>query len=418
MLRVTIRDESGAVSIIVALFVTVLFAFTALSVDIARLYEERRALVSSSDLSALSGAQLLWKTEADAEAAGEIYVTLNPTINHSGAYDETGGDLVDADRISDGSPGCPLTVNGATSNFDCVRSTVKAPAFHFLFGSILGFRDRPVTSSSTAIMGKGSISGRQVFPWLLRDCPNAAQYPDETGLSVGQCPYTFTDDFNGPKTTFDEALPNFVGAVMPHTNSGCPVQAGFRSGVNSGNATYSSVMEGAAGFEPCLIAPGQRLETRGGALGGTTANALTARGANTTSCMNETSFNNTFTREGDGDGFVAISDHSNPCLILVSFVVGATDNATNRSDTAQTVAAAQKTVAGGRFADLANNQFVVVRRSAYYYITSYSGNKPQGVYLRAINSNATLSGPLDKCPTPVAITQCAHHGIFVVKLSG
>jgi hypothetical protein len=312
-----------------------------------------------------------------------------------------------------------MTVNGVSRNFDCVVSTVRAPAFEWLFGKVLGMQERPVSFTSSALMGSGAVSGTTVFPWLLRDCPNAAQFPDEAGVTVAHCPYQFTDDFNGPKTTFDESLPNFVGAVMPHTNSGCPVQSGFKSGVNSGQSTYVNVMEGEAGYEPCLIAPGQRLETRGGSLGSATANALDERGADASTCMNEAAFNATFTKEGDGDGFVGISDHTNPCLIVVSFVVFANDNASTRTNAEMTPTAAQKSVAAGRFADFSgSNEFVVVRRNAYYYITSYADSKPQGVYLRAVNSNSTLTGPLDRCPTDVAVTLCAHHSIFIVKLIG
>lgn len=419
MVRLRIHSEVGAVTVIVALFITVLFAFVALSVDVARLYEERRALSSAADLSALSGAQLLWKSESDSEALGQQYITYNPTINHPGAYSAAGGDVVDAKRLSDGSTGCPVTVSGVSKNFDCIVSTVRSPSFKWLFGSVLGLPSRSVSFTSTALIGGGAVSGTQVFPWLLRDCPNSAQYPDEGAVTVSQCPYQFSDIFNGPKTSFDESLANYVGAVMPHTRSGCPVTSGFKSGVPNDVNTFSSVMNGSSGFEPCLVAPGQRIETRdlgGGGGQDRTQDALTARGANATSCMNETSFNATFTKEGDGDGFVGISNPNNPCLIVVSFVVYASDNATTKSDTAMTVSAAQKSVAAGRFDSMGNNKFMVIRRMAYYYITSYSNSKPQGVYLRAVNPKATMTGPLDKCPSNVAVTLCAHNGIFVVKL--
>jgi Flp pilus assembly protein TadG len=424
MVRLRIHTEEGAVTVIVALFITVLFAFVALSVDVARLYEERRGLVNSADLSALSAAQLLWKSEAGSEAQGQQYITYNPTINHPGAYNPVGGDVVEAKRLSDGSLGCSVTQNGSTGNYDCVTSTVKAPAFKWLFGSVLGLQNRALTVTSTAILGSGAVSGKQVFPWVLRDCPNSAQYSDEAGVSVTGCPYTFSDDFNGTRTTFDQGSDNFTGLQVPtgasSTQGDCPnfLMDGYMD-ADGGNSTYSAVMEGSdPNFWPCTIASGARLFTRGGSLGSTLSGALTARGANTTSCMNATSFNATFAKEGDGDGFVTVLDKSNPCLIVVAFGVHANQNATTQSNVKMTAVGAQKTVATGRFADFSgSNNFVVLRRLAYYYITNIlPDGDPQGVYLRAINPTATLTGPIDKCPVGVAITQCAHHSIFVVKL--
>jgi hypothetical protein len=188
---------------------------------------------------------------------------------------------------------------------------------------------------------------------------------------------------------------------------------------DGGNSTYSAVMQGSdPAFWPCTIGPGARMDTRGGSLGSTLATALTARGANTTTCMNQTVFNATFAKEGDGDGFVTVLDKTNPCLIVVGFGVHANDNATTKSNTKMTPVGAQKSLAGGRFANFSgSNNFIVIRRLAYYYITNILANgDPQGVYLRAINTQATLTGPVDKCPVGVAITQCAHHSIFVVKL--
>jgi Flp pilus assembly protein TadG len=424
MVRIEVRRQDGAVTVIVALFITVLFAFVALSVDVARLYEERRALVNAADLSALSAAQLLWKSEADSEAQGQQYITYNPTINHPGAYNAVGGDVVDAKRLSDGSAGCSVTTNGVTGNYDCVTSTVKAPSFKWLFGSVLGLPNRSLSVTSTALLGSGAVSGKQVFPWVLRDCPNSAQYSDESSVTVTGCPYTFSDDFNGTRTTFDQGSDNFSGLQVPHgasaTQGDCPnfLMDGYFD-ADGGNSAYTAVMTGSdSSFWPCTIAPGARLDTRGGSLGSTLSGALTARGANTTSCMNQTVFNATFAKEGDGDGFVTVLDKTNPCLIVVAFGVHATSNATTTSNTKMTPTAAQKTLAAGRFGDFSgSNNFVVIRRLAYYYITNIlPDGDPQGVYLRAINPTATISGPVDKCPSGVSITQCAHHSIFVVKL--
>lgn len=52
-----VRDDDGAVAIVVALLAVVLFGFGALVIDVGALYEERRQLQNGADLSALSIAQ-------------------------------------------------------------------------------------------------------------------------------------------------------------------------------------------------------------------------------------------------------------------------------------------------------------------------------------------------------------------------
>jgi Putative Flp pilus-assembly TadE/G-like len=440
-------DEKGAVTVIVALFITVLFAFVALSVDVARLYEERRALVSAADLSALAGSQLLWKGETDAEAEAQLYVTLNPSINHPGAYSASGGDLVEAKRQADGS-GCGANVDSTTGaltldptlslagsqTYDCVVSKVTAPAFKFLFGSVLGLNARSVSATSTSFMGNGAPKGTTIIPWLLKDCPNSSEFPDEATVSVSGCPYRFSDSFiNDPAspyvTAFEEGA-NFSGAVMPYDalSGGCPKENGYKSGMSNSNSVYSNMNQGSSSFTPCRIAPGMRVDTRGGNLGAQLASDLSARGVTTGTCANSTAFNNALGRTGDGDGFVTIKQR-NACLINVAFVVFAAPASRVPSaytDTAGTPAGMQANLSeasgNNRFADLTNNKTVVIRRLAWYYITGFTSGgqpKPIGVYLRAIdNDNSVLTGPMDTCPAATPIAECAQHGIYIVKLAG
>lgn len=437
-------DQQGIVTVFVTVIITVLFGFAALAVDVARLYEERRQLQTTADVATISGSTLLWRGDSKpcpppiqtvnepgvscAASLAKHYVTMNPTTHHPGPYSEIAGDLVSDKYLGDGE-GCVASATQTiipSGTYDCLTTKVVAPSFEYSFGKVLGFDDRALSATATAYIGNGAPSGPTIFPWVLRDCPNPAQYPDEASVSVASCPYRFSDSYNGTRTTFNPG-PNFAGLQIPHgaspTSGDCPsvLMDGYFD-ADGGNSTYSAVMEGQnPAFWPCALAPGQRMDTRGGNLGVTLKNALEARGASTTTCMNETNFNSSFAKAGDGDGFVTILDKDNPCLIIVAFGVHAQDNASTRANLSMTPTAAQKSVAAGRFANFSgSNQFLVIRRLAYYYITNIVGGTngdPQGVYLRAIDTDATMVGPMDKCPAGVPISECAHHSVFVVKLA-
>lgn len=435
------KDDDGVVTIIVAVFVVVLFGFMALAIDVARLYLEKEQLQQAADLSALAGSQFLWKGEADAETAGELFVTNNPSVNHPGAYNESGGDLVDAKRQAEGT-GCGANVDGTSGKvtldptlsitgseyYDCVETTVTAPAFDFLFASVLGYQPRTLSAKSTSFMGNGAPKGSTIIPWLLRDCPNAEMYPEEAGVVVPECPYYFTDSFvndpSSPYITEFEENANFVGARMSKESTGCPLQDGYDGAADGGAAEYRAFNEGASTHSVCRVAPGLRFLTRGGNLGAQLAGWLETRGISTTTCANATAFNTALGKTGDGDGFVSIKER-NACLLNVAFVTYAAPTsrvATVDDNVAGTPAGMQALVTEpgsteDRFEGLKNNVRVVVRRLAWFYITGFNNNVPIGVYLRAIdNDNSILVGNMDKCPATTPIAQCAQHGIYIVKL--
>lgn len=250
MLGHTPRDERGQVVIVVALIVIILFGFTAVAVDVARMYEERAQLQRTADGSALAGAGVLAKqilapapaatpcaaattAETKAQCIGEEYVRRNPTTHHAGyTYPR---DVVQVRRrttcrVVSGVPICSGMLPSIDSQFfntgndpcrigtreyDCVMTTVRTPpandsnAFRFLFGRIFGFEGRyynpsappgnPISARATAVVGSGAPV--RIVPWALLDCPNPAVYVDEdrnpnnpTGIPANipgrpECPY-------------------------------------------------------------------------------------------------------------------------------------------------------------------------------------------------------------------------------------
>ena len=441
-----VHREDGAVVPIVAFFMVALFGFMALAIDVARLYEERRQLSNNADFSSLAGAQWLWKSKADAEAVGQAYVGQNPSAHRPGPYSTPGGDLVVAKRQAEGT-GCRASIDTSTGvvtldpsgslpnsqYFDCVESKVTAPNFPFVFARVLGYGERAISVTATAVMGNAAPQGQVILPWLLRDCPNPTIYSDEGTVSVPECPYTFRDSFSAiPSdpgvTKFKEGV-NFSGGALPYKegSAGCPLPDGFKSADQS-NAVYMSLLSAEAGYTPCRAAAGLRMDTRGGALGTQTNPALQTRGISSSTCANKATFESDLGNINDGDGFVTINK-LNPCMVIVAFAVhvapaGRVPQA--HQDVAGTPVQMQALIDEpaannpDRFSNFSGtNQRVVIRRFAWYYITGFdpADSKPVGVYLRAIdNKNSKLWDNMDTCPSGQPISTCAQNGVYITKL--
>lgn len=72
-----LRDQKGAVLVMVSLALAVLFGFTALAVDIGAAAAERRSLVTAADAAALAGAQYLPGDTGQAVAQAKAYARKN-----------------------------------------------------------------------------------------------------------------------------------------------------------------------------------------------------------------------------------------------------------------------------------------------------------------------------------------------------
>ncbi len=131
-----LKEERGAVIVIIALAFTALLGFAALVVDIGKVALEQNRLVRAADAAALAGAQELPDT-ARAQAVAQQYAQLNGvTINPS--------DIV----ISPDSRQINVTVS---------------KTFDLFFGKALGFNSKTKTASAMArISPLKSINGEAV----------------------------------------------------------------------------------------------------------------------------------------------------------------------------------------------------------------------------------------------------------------
>ena len=435
------RTEDGAVAVIVALLVIVLFGFTALAVDVARMYGERRELQRTADASALAGARELAFGSGDAMARGEEYIEKNPTIYHPSLPDGPGFSAGTGDSVIVGT--CDVSGVGP---LPCVTSTVVAPSrddaaygFGFLFAGVLGIGDRAISATSSAVVGRGAPGGDKLVPWAVVDCPNPAwdgvgnnsydtQTVDEIAAELRKTPnplnencapdYAYSEGWGGTTVvlhTDDAQTGNFQGTDYKTTDGPCPLPNGYWP-ANGGNE-YEEILEGSR--TACNIDRGARVWTQPGQSTGPTRKALDTRGVNS-ACMNETSFNATIDEGTAGDGYVSLKPgaQNNPCLVVLAMVVHPDDGATGLQSAnvpGDILNMQEKTaleeVQGnkwtGRFAPIGapgngGKELLLVRRFALFYVTARLNNSKeiQGLFLRAFDSyGGDLAGggcdPLD-----------------------
>lgn len=435
-MRRVMRGERGATLVIVAIVVLVLFGFTALAIDAARAYEERRELQRTADVSALSGAQeLRSQSSAAAEAVGEFYVAQNPTVHHPGIYNELTGDLVQAFLRSEGGlPPESCVVGGVT--YDCVHSRVVAPprsesatGFEWVFAKVMGFEETDIMAEATALLGSGAPGGDKLVPWLVLDCPTPTWEGDDWAAAQAKvesytgCPYTFNDDYDNESARENLFLSvnqahqgNFYGAALNEEPDCPPTLDGLFA--HSGGNEYEAILSGAA--TPCNIGKGARVYPNPGVMAGPTKHALDTRDID--SCTNEESFHATVdVGDVEDDGEVSIQDHSSPCLLALLLIVNAdpdhpqvetqTPGGSRIAEFQHPDAVDGDADGEWRFAGPKNgaSSVYVTRRFAFFYITDRGGPQDpyRGLFLKAFDSaNARLDG--QPCT--------AEDGICVVKL--
>jgi hypothetical protein len=443
-LRLLLTREDGASAVIVAILIIVLFGFSALAVDVARLYAERRELQRTADATVLAGAREFRTAAADpvtaATSAAQSYVGQNPTTYHDGGYNEagvSGSDFVQAFG-ADGSPD-DCTYEGIA--YDCVVAHIESPAesgdypngFSYYLAKVIGVDDNPVSAEATAVIGAGAPGGEKLVPWMVLDCPNPAAYPDET-VEVWQqvvqynpsCTYPggypVSDDFdNGARVELYLDGPagnqgNFQGSVL-EAEPGCPLIDGLFKG--AGGADYRDFLagEGSPDVVPCPIGTGARIYSGNGVKIGPTKQGLSDRGVTSTNCTSKDKFLEAVDPGVIGDGFVTIKD-ANPCLIVLLLTVQPDPVKSSQWDTdvsggccvSQWQDPDPLDVEDGRFSRFGNGKkAVIVRRFGLFYLTELGGPQDpyKGLFMRAVDSGDSA---LDNKPCTADTALC------VVKL--
>ncbi len=123
-----LRDDTGAVAVIVALSMIALIAFLALVIDVGSLYAERRKLQTAADAAALAGAQELPGSPTRAQSVAAAYVAAN---------------------AAEAGP-AKVTVSTSLAANDTVKVEVGTPSSPLSFSGLWGRDSAPVGTSATA----------------------------------------------------------------------------------------------------------------------------------------------------------------------------------------------------------------------------------------------------------------------------
>jgi len=159
-----IKDEKGAVAVLIAVLLTVLMGFAALVIDVGSVYQERRREQNASDAAALAGVQELPKDPAAAEAIAEEYVNRN----NQAASEKVIG-------VSD-----TFIAN------DTVSVSLSNSGSPLYFARLLGVDSAQVGAIATAVVVSPTAYGYGVMPFGVMATNEAAAEGSTFGYEFGQ----------------------------------------------------------------------------------------------------------------------------------------------------------------------------------------------------------------------------------------
>lgn len=222
------RDDSGAVTVTVALLLVVFVAFSALVVDMGYWYNVRRQCQAAADSAALAGCQELAKEASD----GEIWAAVEEFAGHN--------DVVPVDGLSvvEPSPGGDSDIGDGF-----VKVTVSTESSSF-FGRVLGRDNALIRAQSVAEVGY-LAGAKNPVPWALpimrvtRMVADVEGYgeidlsQESDGTWTGLLPFASSDDrlvdliaYNDQ--TLDPNYPNGVPEYMDRVANLVPIPASSR----------------------------------------------------------------------------------------------------------------------------------------------------------------------------------------------
>jgi hypothetical protein len=175
-----LRDESGAVLVMVAIAMVALLGFTALTIDGGRLFSEKSQLQNALDAAVLAGAQGLKTSTTEAKAIAIDVATKN---------------------------GFPITETDLTVTADSIRAT-KQVNIPLTFARVLGKNDADVSATSKAVIALlRSASGIAPIAVEEDEIPDGKELTCfNPGDQQGNCGFLAIDG-TGAKT-LEEAIKN------------------------------------------------------------------------------------------------------------------------------------------------------------------------------------------------------------------
>lgn len=219
-MRVTgrLREERGAVAVMVAILLVVLLGMLALVMDLGRAIAVRREMVNAADAAALAAAQrcALNQGQAAAIAAADETALLNDAVTRvSIVFD----------------PSCrpALTTPGPKTVTVTYARTVD-----FFVAPILGFDSTTVTTSATATWAAPGVVPITVNSLPLQACPEAAEGEDPV-----ECTFAYPKgEYENPRWGILD-LSRWGQPPGSATGSECRVDANTIREIIDGEITYT-----------------------------------------------------------------------------------------------------------------------------------------------------------------------------------
>jgi hypothetical protein len=152
---VSVRNERGAIAIIVSVCMVSLMGITAIAVDLSMAWSERRSMQSGADLAALAGAVELGSGGGHQGAVDKILASVNANLPGVDAADWSSANCSDADALDSTAADLGLTPPTNCISFadDFTELRVKVPPqkMDTAFGPIIGIDEVTVKASANAL---------------------------------------------------------------------------------------------------------------------------------------------------------------------------------------------------------------------------------------------------------------------------
>lgn len=165
-LKLGANRERGGMSVIVALLMVVLLGFTALAVDVGKLYSEKAQLQNSADAAALMVAQRCAENEADPDCATNSALAV--TIVNGNALDG---------QSNVRSLALDLTTNTVSVTASAREQGEEPHKVSLIFANALGISSAEVNATSSVRWGS-PVKGPAPFPITVSIC----QVRNQTGV--------------------------------------------------------------------------------------------------------------------------------------------------------------------------------------------------------------------------------------------
>jgi Flp pilus assembly protein TadG len=169
------EDDRGAVAIAISLLMVVLLGFGAISIDVGRLYAERRSLQNGADAAALAVAQETGCSAAAASPGSSTAQTL-ATANDTGGPAVASTPVFQTDPTH--RPTVTVTVHAVGADGQPGRANLLAP--------VLGsqFTRSAVAATATATCGHPG-AGTAALPLTFHQCNFVAPAASQTPIIIG-----------------------------------------------------------------------------------------------------------------------------------------------------------------------------------------------------------------------------------------